>query len=529
MPIVVRNPQPKFFRFGSDGLRGKKAIYNIIGSMALQVVTVICGFVVPRIIIGTYGSEINGMLNSITQFLGYITLLESGVCGVVRAALYKPLADNDGKKISSILSATEGFFKKICYVFVAYSIVLACVFPFMIDGGYDWIFTFLLVIIVSISTVSQYYFGITYQTLCQADQKRYIPEIAQAITLILNAMVVVLAVHLGASVHIMKLASATVFALRPIAVHFYVKKKYSIDKKATPDKSALSQRWDGLGHHLAFFIHLNTDVFILTIFSKLSQAFSIAEVSVYSVYYSVVYGVERLSNIIHQAVEAAFGNMLAKGEDKLFKQNFRVYEQLSFMLNTFVFTCAAILIVPFVSVYVSGISDADYIRPAFAYMLTLAEALYCLRKPYNNVVLAAGHYRQTRNGAFVEAGLNVVLSIALVIPFGITGVATATVIAMSVRTFEFVRYLYKNLLKESIMTFFSRLAVNMGACALTFLLSRLIPSDFVESYLSFFVYAIIIAVICFASVVLLNGIFYFKDLKSILTTGLKSIKSFIKR
>ena len=32
-------------------------------------------------------------LSSITRFLGYIVLLEAGVGGVVRAALYKPLAE----------------------------------------------------------------------------------------------------------------------------------------------------------------------------------------------------------------------------------------------------------------------------------------------------------------------------------------------------------------------------------------------------------------------------------------------------
>ncbi len=510
-------------------MRGKKTIINILGSSVLQIVTVICGFIVPRVIIGTYGSEVNGMINSISQFLGYIALLETGVTGVVRAALYKPLVDKDGNKISGIITATEGFFRRICLVFVIYSVMLACAFPYMVDSAYDWVFTFTLVLIVSLSTVGRYYFGITYQTLVQADQKRYIPEIAQAISLVANAVVVVVAVKLGASVHIMKLASALVFVIRPMAVNFYVRKKYKIDRKAPPDKTALKNRWDGLGHHIAFFVHLNTDVVVLTIFSRISQAFSIAEVSVYSVYYSVVYGVEKLSNILHQAVEAAFGNMIAKGEKSLFKQNFRVYEQLSFMLNTFVFTCAAVLIIPFVSVYTQSITDADYIRPIFAYMLTLAEAIYCLRKPYNNVTLAAGHFRQTRNGAFLEAGLNVALSIILVIPFGITGVAAATAIAMTVRTLEYVRYLYKNLLEEKMTSFFTRLLVNGAACAVTVAVSLLIPSDFVDSYLMFFVYAVIVAVICAVSVVLLNFIFYPKDLKNIFTTVLRTVRNFIKQ
>ena len=39
-----------------------------------------------------YGSDVNGLVSSITQFLGYIALVEGGVGGVIRAALYKPLA-----------------------------------------------------------------------------------------------------------------------------------------------------------------------------------------------------------------------------------------------------------------------------------------------------------------------------------------------------------------------------------------------------------------------------------------------------
>ena len=58
-------------------MRSKKAIKNIIVSLFQQIVTIICGLILPRAIIGTYGSNVNGLISSITQFLGYITLLES--------------------------------------------------------------------------------------------------------------------------------------------------------------------------------------------------------------------------------------------------------------------------------------------------------------------------------------------------------------------------------------------------------------------------------------------------------------------
>ena len=69
-------------------MRKKKAIINIIFSLLLQLVTVISGFIVPRLFIGKFGSEVNGLVNSIGSFVGYITLLQSGVGSVVKASLY---------------------------------------------------------------------------------------------------------------------------------------------------------------------------------------------------------------------------------------------------------------------------------------------------------------------------------------------------------------------------------------------------------------------------------------------------------
>ncbi|MBQ8783516.1 MAG: polysaccharide biosynthesis protein [Clostridia bacterium] len=515
--------------FGSDGLRGKNAIINFLGSTGTQIIGVICGFIVPRIIIGTYGSEMNGVMQSIAQFLSYITLLESGVGGVIRAALYKPLAQKDNNKVSGIVMATEGFFRKICLIFVIYSVALACIFPYIVEGGGGWLSTFAMVLIISLSTISQYYFGITYNVLLQADQKRYVYEMLGAAAVAVNALLVFACASLGASVHVMKLVSSLVFAIRPMFLNLYVKKKYDINRKIAPDKGALSQRWDGMGHHIAFFLHSNTDIFVLTMCAKITKAFSLAEVSVYSVYYSVVYGIEKIVNILHLSVEAAFGNMLAKGEKELFKQNFRVYELLSMMLNTFIFTATAVLLVPFVSVYTGGIDDADYIRPLFSYIIVLAEALYCLRKPYNNVTNAAGHYRQTKKGAYLEAAINVALSIILVVPFGITGVAAATALAMGVRTFDYVRYLYKNLLEERMTSFFKILLVNAAAFAVTFGLSRLILPDIMDSYLMFFAYAVVIALISGVTVMAFNFIFFPRNLKNIVSTVLRTVKNFLKR
>lgn len=76
-------------------------------------------------------------------------------------------------------------------------------------------------------------------------------------------------------------------------------------------------------------------------------------------------------------------------------------------------------------------------------MITFAQASYCLRLPYNIMVLAAGHYKQTQWSAIIEATINVVVSILFVFYFGLVGVAIGTLAAMIYRTLYLAIYLKK--------------------------------------------------------------------------------------
>lgn len=115
-----------------------------------------------------------------------------------------------------------------------------------------------------------------------------------------------------------------------------------------------------------------------------------------------------------------FGNMLAKNEMQKLLKTFDAYEWIIHTLVTFVFSVTMILIVPFVRVYTKDVTDANYIVPFFAFFITLAQASYCLRIPYNTMVLAAGHYRQTQASAILEALINVGVSVVFVYSFWIS-------------------------------------------------------------------------------------------------------------
>ena len=105
----------------------KKVMLNVGCTMLCQLMTFISGLIVPRLILSTFGSEANGLVSSITQFLNYISLVEGGIGSVVLTALYGPLAKKDDRKISSILKAAENFFRQIASIFVVYHRIGMCV------------------------------------------------------------------------------------------------------------------------------------------------------------------------------------------------------------------------------------------------------------------------------------------------------------------------------------------------------------------------------------------------------------------
>lgn len=435
--------------------RGKKAKINIIVSFGCQIVTLLCGFVVPRLMIGAFGSEAYGATSSITQFLSYITLLEGGIGGVARAALYKPLAENNMEVVSAVIDEIKRFFRVIAYIFIIYVFVIACSFKTISNvESLDWITTFGLVIVISISTFGQYFIGAANATLLQASQKTYITNIVSISATVLNTIFVVILVKLGFNLITVKLVSSCIFFMRPVVLWLYVKKHYELVRGTKSKEHYLTQKWSGLGQHIAFFLHSNTDVVVLTCFANLSM------VAVYSVYNMIISHIQNLTTSFVTGMEALFGDMLAKEEYEQLHRSFGYYETIISTITVILFSATAVLIVPFIKIYTAGITDADYIAPTFAVLLIMSAVLYCLRMPYHSVIIAAGHFKQTSLAAYGEAVINIILSILLVRRYGIIGVAIGTVIATGFRFAYYVVYLSKNIFKRKLSLFFRRLCVN---------------------------------------------------------------------
>lgn len=495
-------------------MRKKKLAKNTISSLIFQVTTIVCGFILPRLILLYYGSETNGLVNSITQLLSIISFLELGVGAVVQSSLYKPLSKNDSVEVSKIVKSANKFFRTLAKIMLVYVGGLILFFPFISNQSYNFAYTATLILAMSISSFAQYYFGIVNRLLLLANQKGYIQYNVQTVTLIANTAACAVIISQGASIQFVKLTTSLIYLIRPILLQIYVDRNYQIDKKIEYKEEPIKQKWNGVAQHVAAVVLDGTDTIVLTVFSSLSN------VSIYSVYHLVIYGVKQLFTSMTNGIQSLMGELWARQKLDELRDFFGWVEWSIHTGAVLVFSCTGALVVSFIGIYTNCVTDANYIQPLFAVLLVLANAVHCLRMPYNLMILAGGHYKQTQNNYIVAAIMNITVSIVLVKAAGLIGVAIGTLVAMLYQTVWMANYDSKNLICWPLRKFMKQIFVDVLSVVCFSFCVRFLNLQ-AQNYLQWIYNAVKVVTVAVAITGVINWIFYRDKEKKLLSKIIK--------
>ena len=491
--------------------------YNSISPLIYQAITIICGFILPRLILSHFGTEVNGLVNSITQFLGIIAFLELGVGAVVQSSLYKPLADKDNITVSKVITSADKFFRRLGYVLAIYVVVMLFYYPYLVKQSFSFMFTATLIAAISIRSFAQYFFGIVNRLLLLADQKAYIQYIAQTAAVIANTVGCYVLIAFDCSVQVVYGLTSLIFFLQPLAIHLYIKRSYALDRHIYYDVEPIKQKWNGIAQHIAAVILSSSDSIVLTTFSTL------VNVSIYTVYYLPMSGARLMIMSMISGIQALIGNLWAKQDFAELRKVFAWTEWSIHTGTTLIFTLTAILIVPFVQVYTHGVNDANYMQPLFGVLLVAANSGHCLRLPYNIMILAAGHYKQTQHNYIIAAVMNIVISIIGVKQFGLIGVALGTLAAMVYQTVWMAWYNSKNFIQWPMKNFFKQIVVDAVSAVGIFVVGRYFSLSAV-GYVSWVILAIKVTACGIIVGAIVNYVFYREYMLKIVSMVMKRFK-----
>ena len=491
-------------------MTSKSALKNIISSIILQVVTALSGLILPHFFIVFYGSAINGMISSVTQFLSYLALVEAGIGASAIVALYKPIEEKNENERNYILSAAKKFYFQSGVIYILLLMILLFCYPMLTGDQTDRITTILMIIVLAGSNLIDYFLLGKYRVLLSADQKVYVLNNIQSIGTILTIIVSLLLMFHNQDVVLVKFIATAVYACRTFAVIIYVRHHYSnIRFNIKTEKNALPQRWNALFHQIVGVICNNTDIVLITIClgSK-----SLVEASVYYVYNLAASMFTSLANSLSTAITPTFGNLAISERKEALWETYDNFEFFYFILIFTLYACMYVLLLPFVSIYTAGVNDANYIRPSLVGLFVLMGLVQNIRIPALSMICAYGHYKETQWRALIEAVINLSVSIVLILRLGIAGTVIGTICSYAYRTIDSIIYSRKFFERKVLKTTFIRLGRNALVMILFCYCVQAIGIQ-IDSWEKFFVDGLILFCSCIILFACVNYIFEHRKFK----------------
>lgn len=479
--------------------RTSKFLYNTFFAAGYQIIILIAGFITPRLMLQYYGSEVNGLITSITQFINYFNLVEAGLSSASIYALYKPLAENDHKGISAIVVATQRFYMKSGYIFLMLVMALACIYPMRVDvDGLNYCQVFLLVLILGAAGVLEFFTLGKYRALLTADQKLYVISISSILYTVLNTAILAGMAIMRVNIVVVKAVALSAILLRCLVLYWYSRQNYPyINYKEQPDNRALNKRWDALYLQILGAVHTGVPVILATIFTNL------ATVSVYSIYNMVIGGITGVLGIFTNGLSSSFGDIISRNQTHILQKAYQEFEFAYYSLITLVYSVSFVMIMSFVQIYTHGVTDADYYNPLLGILFVLNALLYNLKTPQGMLVISAGHYRETRLQVTIQ-GLIAIIAGAILAPrFGLAGILLGSIFSNLYRDIDLFFYIPKNITKLPVYATLKKVACVIVEVAIICLPFRYI-AILCDNYLQWMQYAVFVTLYA-ALIILIVG------------------------
>jgi O-antigen/teichoic acid export membrane protein len=498
----------------------KKSMYNFILGVFSQVFIVISGIVITKLILVNYGSEVNGFLSSITQIMVYLAILEAGIGAASLQALYGPFVNKDKKALNSILAATSIFYKKTGIYYFLGVIILALVYPFIVNSSLsaqEIILTILVTGLGASGGALNFYFQGKYKIFLMADGKSYIEMTYTLVFTIILSLLKVLFITNGYNIVVIQATHLFVIVLQVLCIELYMRKNYKwIDLKVLPNNRAIEQKNSAMIHQFSFLIFNNSDVILLTLFTNLKV------VSVYVLFNMLFSFIDRIVSQLNKSINFVLGQTFNKDRLKFLRIN-SLYE---IYFTAFVFTiCSVIfyLAIPFMNVYTNGINDIDYTDPWLPVLFLIVKLLTNSRATANNVIEFAGHFRKTQTRSIIETIINIVISIVLVNIIGIYGVLIGTIVALTYRSIDMIIYSNKVILNQSPLRSFIRLGTNIILLILVSYLVYFVGLR-ADSYISLIIHGAVLSFVLIVIYFSAHSIIERKTIKDSIGLVVKAIK-----
>ncbi|MGU8276704.1 lipopolysaccharide biosynthesis protein [Clostridium perfringens] len=501
--------------------RIENSIKNISIGLGGQVLSLLLSFINRTIFINTLGEQYLGINGLFSSILSVLSLAELGIGSAIIYNMYKPLADNDNKKIQMLINLYRNLYHIIGIVVGILGMLLIPFLDFVIKGNIDIPNLKIIYILFLSNSVLSYFFAYKRSILI-ADQKNYLINIYQYLFNIIQIIIQVVILKLTNNFIFYLLIQCISGLLLNIYISKQANKLYPFIRKRNSISLEKNEKIKIFKNVYAMFMYkINGVILNSTDNIVISMFIGISYVGLYSNYLLIVNSVIMILDIIFSSLTSSIGNLNAIESKAKKYEVFNTINFIAFWIYGFSSICLYCLLNPFIEVWLGK----GYLLDNFTVLIIILN-FYTSGMQY-----ATCAYRDTTglfwNGRYLPilaSILNIFFSIFLAPKLGIAGVILGTILSRVFTYFWFdPKIIYKNIFNTPVKIYFLKYSFYTFIVIITGLISVKVTS--IMGNISFFSFIIsIILCVLISNTIFLIVFFRSKEFKQIIKIFFKIFK-----
>lgn len=478
--------------------RTENSTKNVISGLICQVVMILAGFIVRTVFIRTLGQEFLGINGLFSNFISMLSLTELGIGTSITYKLYKPLAEDDHNLICKYMNLFRVLYRIIGFVMLGIGLLVMPIIPHLIKGDTSFFNVYAVFAIYLLQSVSTYLLFAYKSALVKADQKTYIVTNITLIVYIIEYLIQIITLILFKNFYLYISIAVVGNLVINIIVSVCVDRRYAYlknDRASYPAKESIKELFKDC---YALSLYKVNGVILKSVDNiVLSKYVGLAIVGLYSNYMMIYNHLKELVSSFYNGILSSLGNLYIADDIKKTANVFDAINYITFVLFGILSVGIYSVIDPFIELW---IGKEYLLSHTFVIMFALEFYIYGMLKVLATFRTSMGLFQEGKYRPVLGTIINVVLSVALVGKYGISGVIFATLVAnvstyFLIDSFIIIRKGFKNTI--SLQSYYLKNIINVIIVAVSAGIIKSITNLMHYALLKFFVGGILSVVVTF--------------------------------
>lgn len=438
--------------------RVENSIRNTIYALGTQIISMLMSFIVRTVFIYTLGKNYLGFNGLFSNIFSILSLTELGMGTAIIYSMYKPVAQEDHRKIAALLNLYRTFYRIVGIIVAILGLSLLPFLDYLVSGIQDIPELEIIYLLYLSSSVISYFFAYK-KSMLTVYQQDYI---SSRINLLINFIqgiiqIAILILWHNYILYLLVLTISTFF--NNWLNSLYADYKYQYLKEYRSERVDEETKQKIYTDVKAIFVSRISSAIVTSTDNLLISAFvSTIILGLYSNYIMLINVVNTIINRILDSLVGSVGNLIAVESIERVYLIFKRVLFINYWLVAFSSMSFFILANPFITLW---IGKSYLLSSGIIFMIALNLFMRLIRNTFIMFNNAFGHFVELKKKNIIEPIINIVASLLFILVFkmGIIGVLLGTFVSNITTNFCFEPYLIFKKCQVSLKEYF-KIAAN---------------------------------------------------------------------